>query len=137
MATRQTFQHELENLRADLQKMGDVVAQAIHDAVKSLATQNVELAQTVMAGDDIVDAMQINIEDKCNLLIARQQPMATDLRIISTGLKITTDLERIGDHAYDIANITTRLKNQPLIKPLVDIPRMAVLVEKMLKDSEL
>lgn len=135
MATRQTYQQELETLRRDLQKMGEVVAQAIHDAVQSLATQNVELAHKVMAGDDIVDDMQISIEDKCNLLIARQQPMARDLRIISTGLKITTDLERMGDHAYDIANITARLNNQPLIKPLVDIPRMAVLVEKMLKDS--
>ena len=135
MATRQTFQQELETLRGDLQRMGEIVAQAIHDAVQSLATQNVELARKVMADDDIVDDMQISIEDKCNLLIARQQPMARDLRIISTGLKITTDLERMGDHAYNIANVTLRLANQPLIKPLVDIPRMAAMVEKMLRDS--
>jgi phosphate transport system protein len=69
------------------------------------------------------------------VLIARQQPLARDLRVIGTGLKITTDLERMGDHAYDIAKITLAMNNQPLIKPLVDIPRMARLSQQMLKDS--
>ena len=135
MTTRQTYQQELDALRKDLVEMGEIVATAIHDAITSLATQDAELASKVKEGDDVIDDRQISIEDKCNLLIARQQPMARDLRIISTGLKITTDLERMGDHAYDIANVTLRLAHQPLIKPLVDIPRMAAMAEKMLKDS--
>ncbi|WP_050769620.1 MULTISPECIES: phosphate signaling complex protein PhoU [Sporomusaceae] len=115
--------------------MGNAVAMAIEDAVQSLAKQDVNLARKVIEGDDIIDKMEVDIEDKCMVLIARQQPLARDLRIISTGLKITTDLERIGDHAYDIANVTLRLAHQPLIKPLVDIPRMAGMAQKMLHNA--
>lgn len=135
MTTRQTYDQELETLRKELLLMGKLVAAAIDEAVTSLATQDVELAHKVIVGDDVIDNLEISIEDKCMVLIARQQPMARDLRIISTGLKITTDLERMGDHAYDIANVTLRLANQPLIKPLVDIPRMAKMAQKMLYDS--
>lgn len=135
MTVRQTYLQDLEALRHDLLRMGEIVSSAIHESVQSLAKQDVELARKVIDGDDVIDDMQISIEDKCNLLIARQQPLARDLRIISTGLKITTDLERMGDHAFDIANVTLRLAHQPLIKPLVDIPRMAEMAEKMLRDS--
>ena len=88
-----------------------------------------------MDGDDLIDSMQVEIEDRCISLIARQQPVATDLRILGTGLKITTDLERIGDHAFDIAKIVLLIGDEPLIKPLVDIPRMAVMAQSMLEDS--
>lgn len=135
MVTRQSFDQELESLREDLLRMGTQVNAAIRNAVQSLAKQDLELAQQVIAGDDVIDKMEENIEDKCMVLIARQQPLARDLRIIGTGLKITTDLERMGDHAYDIASVTMKLANQPLIKPLVDIPRMAAMAEKMLSDS--
>lgn len=135
MTTRQTYDQELETLRKELLSMGELVADAIDDAVTSLANQDLDLARKVIAGDDVIDNLEITIEDKCMVLIARQQPMARDLRIISTGLKITTDLERMGDHAYDIANVTLRLAGQPLIKPLVDIPRMAEMAQKMLYDS--
>lgn len=135
MTTRQTYDQELETLRKELLAMGELVAAAIDDAVTSLANQDLELARKVIAGDDVIDNLEISIEDKCMVLIARQQPMARDLRIISTGLKITTDLERMGDHAYDIANVTLRIAGQPLIKPLVDIPRMAEMAQKMLYDS--
>ena len=135
MVTRQSYDQELEALRQELLRMGRMVRDAIQNAVQSLARQDVELARQVMTGDDIIDQLEIDIEDKCMVLIARQQPMARDLRIIGTGLKITTDLERMGDHAYDIANVTLRLANQPLIKPLVDIPRMANMAQKMLSDS--
>ena len=135
MTTRQTYDQELETLRKELLGMGELVADAINDAVTSLANQDLDLAHKVIAGDDVIDNLEITIEDKCMVLIARQQPMARDLRIISTGLKITTDLERMGDHAYDIANVTLRLAGQPLIKPLVDIPRMAEMAQKMLYDS--
>lgn len=132
---RQSYDQELEGLRTELLRMGDLVGKAIEDAVQSLAKQDEELAKKVIAGDDVIDRLEIEIEDKCMVLIARQQPLARDLRIISTGLKITTDLERMGDHAFDIAKVTMRLSKQPLIKPLVDIPRMAWMAQQMLKDS--
>ncbi len=135
VSTRQSYNHELEALRKEIWDMGTLVSTAIENAVQSLARQDVELARKVMAGDDLIDNMEIDIEDKCMVLIARQQPLARDLRIIGTGLKITTDLERMGDHAFDIAQITLKLADQPLIKPLVDIPRMAEMTQKMLKDS--
>lgn len=135
VSTRQNYNQELEALRKEIWDMGTLVSNAIENAVQSLARQDVELAHRVMAGDDFIDNMEIDIEDKCMVLIARQQPLARDLRIIGTGLKITTDLERMGDHAFDIAQITLKLTGQPLIKPLVDIPRMAEMAQKMLKDS--
>ncbi|QDR83342.1 phosphate signaling complex protein PhoU [Sporomusa termitida] len=135
MTVRHNYDQELEQLRQSLLDMGTAVGSAIDDAVVSLARGDIELARKVMAFDDEIDQMEVGIEDKCMVLIARQQPMARDLRIIGTGLKITTDLERMGDHAYDIAKITLGLANQPLIKPLVDIPRMAQMAQKMLKDA--
>ncbi len=132
---RQSYEKELETLRLEILQMGELVSQAIEDAVQSLAKQDEQLARKVIAGDDAIDQMEVDIEDRCMVLIARQQPMARDLRIIGTGLKITTDLERMGDHAFDIAKVTVRLANQPLIKPLVDIPRMARMAQKMLADS--
>ena len=104
-------------------------------AVDALARRDKALARQVMDGDDVIDAMQVDIEDRCISLIARQQPVAKDLRILGTGLKITTDLERIGDHAFDIAKIVLLIGDEPLIKPLVDIPRMAVMAQSMLNDS--
>ncbi|VBB06382.1 phou full: phosphate transport system regulatory protein phou [Lucifera butyrica] len=135
MTTRHTYDQELENLRQDILRMGSLVQMAIHDAVQSLAKQDVELAQKVIDGDDVIDKLEIDIEDTCMLLIAKQQPLARDLRIIATGLKITTDMERVGDHAFDIAKIAQKTAKQPLIKPLIDIPRMAAMAQKMLQDS--
>jgi phosphate transport system protein len=135
MVTRHSYDQELELLRQSLLNMGNAVADAIDGAVIALAQQDNELARKVMDNDDEIDRMEIDIEDKCMVLIARQQPIARDLRVIGTGLKITTDLERMGDHAYDIARIALSLSEQPLIKPLVDIPRMARMAQKMLKDS--
>ena len=132
---RQSFDQDLESLRQDLVRMGEIVQVAIKDAVDALAKRDKGLARMVMDGDDAIDRMQVEIEDRCISLIARQQPVATDLRILGTGLKITTDLERIGDHAFDIAKIVLLIGDEPLIKPLVDIPRMAEIAQKMLKDS--
>lgn len=132
---RQSFDQELESLRQDLVRMGVVVQVAIRDAVDALARRDKALARSVMDGDDEIDRMQVEIEDRCISLIARQQPVATDLRILGTGLKITTDLERIGDHAFDIAKIVLLIGDEPLIKPLVDIPRMAGIAQQMLQDS--
>ena len=135
MTTRQIYDQSLENLRQDLLKMGSAVAVNIELAVQALVVQDEKLARKVLAGDDVIDRMEVDVDDKCMILIARQQPMARDLRILGTGLKISTDLERIGDHAYDIAKIALEMAHQPLLKPLVDIPRMAELAQKMLKDA--
>ena len=135
MTTRHNYDQELEGLRGEILKMGEAVSAAISDAVQSLAKQNEEMARKVIANDDIIDKMEIDIEDHCMVLFALQQPLARDLRVIGTGMKIATDLERMGDHAYDIANVTLRIANQPLLKPLVDIPRMAEMAQKMLNDA--
>ena len=132
---RQNFDQDLETLRQDLVRMGEIVQVSIKDAVDALAKRDKDLARRVMEGDDVIDRMQVEIEDRCISLIARQQPVATDLRILGTGLKITTDLERIGDHAFDIAKIVLLIGDELLIKPLVDIPRMAEISQQMLKDS--
>lgn len=132
---RQTYDQALNDLQQEILKMASLVEEAIFKAVQSLANQDVALAQLVIDGDELIDQMEIDIEDRCLRLIALQQPIARDLRIISTAIRIIAHLERMADHARHIARTTIRLDGQPLIKPLVDIPRMATLAQKMLKDS--
>ena len=130
---RGTFTKELALIQNDLMTMGQLVTQALADAVEALKTKNKELADSVIAGDDKIDEMQVIIEDKTVELIALQQPIAKDLRILSTAMKMTTDLERIGDHAKKIAKIANRIGQDPLFKPLVDIPIAAQMVQDMVK----
>lgn len=134
-STRHAFDRSLEELQQEILRMGSLVEQAIYNSVKSLASQDVSLAEEVIKGDSVIDQMELDIEDKCLKLIATQQPIAGDLRKISTGYKIITDLERMADNSVDIAKVTRRLAGQPLIKPLVDIPRMAALTQQMVKDG--
>jgi phosphate transport system protein len=133
--TRGSFETQLSSLREDLLKMGALVKDAVHRSVKALKEQDLELAQSIIDGDEIVDNLEHEIEHKCLMLLALQQPMAVDLRFIGTALKTVTDLERMADHAVDIAKIALRIGSEPHIKPLVDIPRMAALVELMLDDG--
>lgn len=135
MIIRFSFERALEELQHDILRMGSLVEQAIYDSVQSLAQQDLALAEKVIKGDDIIDDMETEIEDKCVRLLATQQPLATDLRTISAVFKIITDLERMGDHAIDIAKTTKRIANQPLIKPLIDIPRMAKITQQMVRDG--
>ena len=130
---RGTFTKELALIQNDLITMGQLVTQALADAVEALKTKNKDLADSVIAGDDKIDEMQVIIEDKTVELIALQQPIAKDLRILSTAMKMTTDLERIGDHAKKIAKIANRIGQDPLIKPFVDIPIAAQMVQEMVK----
>lgn len=134
MTTRQSFDRALEELQCKIVRMGGLVEKAIYESVQSLAKRDLELAQKVKDGDNEIDDMELEIEDECIKLIATQQPMARDLRYIGTGLRIITDLERMGDHANDIAKISLRLGTDPLIKPLIDIPKMAEIAQKMVKD---
>ena len=112
-----------------------MVEEAIHLSVESLAGQDLKLAQKIIDGDDQIDELALKIEEDCIRLIALQQPIAKDLRVIATILKTVVDLERIADHATDIAEITIRIGNDSLIKPLIDIPKMAKMAESMAHDS--
>ncbi|MFZ5817740.1 MAG: phosphate signaling complex protein PhoU [Bacillota bacterium] len=135
MTTRHSFHEQLAELQRDLLRMGIFVSEAIEKAVQSLARLDIPLAQQVIEGDDTVDQMLIDIEKRCLQLMALQQPMAGDLRSIGTALKIVTDLERMADHATDIAKITLRLEGERLIRELVHIPRMARRVQEMTREA--
>jgi phosphate transport system protein len=135
MTTRHSFHDELADLQRDLLKMGLFVTDAIQQAVRSLARLDAALARKVIEGDDTVDQMLIDIEKRCLQMMALQQPLASDLRAIGTILKIVTDLERMADHAVDIAKVTLRLEGETLIKELIDIPHMADRVQVMTKEA--
>ncbi len=133
--SRASFHTELKELQHQLMEMGVAVEEAIFYAVKSLADQDSTMAQQVIDRDDHIDAMEHKIEESCLRLLALQQPMASDLRVIGTALKIVTDLERMADHAVDIAEVTLKIGDQPLIKPLIDIPAMANIAKTMTRSA--
>lgn len=122
---RQYFDELLQNLNYDIIKMGGMIEDAIEKAIKALKERDVETAKKIIENDREIDDMEREIEKKCLSLLVRQQPMARDLRDISCALKLITDMERIGDHASDIADITIRLAGAEYIKKLVEIPQMA------------
>lgn len=128
---RDVFHLELEALNSEVLRMGTMVEDAIARSIKALEEQDMKLAQEVIDGDDLIDDLQLVIEDKCLAMLALQQPMAGDLRMIGTALKIVTDLERMADHAVDIARATHAIGHEPFIKPLIDIPKMAQLTKEM------
>lgn len=131
--TRTGFDAALENLNEDLLRMGSIVEKQIRQSVEALVNKDEELAKQIIENDDLVDNLQREIEGKCIKLIAREQPLAIDLRVIFTVSKIVTDLERMADHASNIAKAVKRLKSEDYIKELIDIPRMSAIIEKMLK----
>ncbi|MBL0385502.1 phosphate signaling complex protein PhoU [Tumebacillus sp. ITR2] len=135
MDSRKGFHYALDELQHGILKMGVMVEEAIYLAVKSLATQDLKIAESVIQNDKQINDRMIEIESLCLKLLALQQPMASDLRVIGTAMKIVTDLERIGDHAVDIAKTTRRLSGEPLVKPLVDTPRMADMIKEMLHEA--
>lgn len=130
--SRKNFDAELLNLHDELSRMGEVVKIQISNSIEALVSQNMTLANKIIENDDLVDDLEKEIEDKCIKLIATRQPLAIDLRSVFTMSKIVTDLERIADHAVDIAKIAKQLEGQKYIKELIDIPRMATIVEEMI-----
>lgn len=134
MDTRSSYHHSLNELRDKLLRMGAKVENQIHEAVESLKTLDEKKAKETIANDDQIDEMMLKIEERCLRLIALQQPMASDLRIIGMAIKIAIDLERIADHAVDIAKITLRFSGDNPIKPLEDIPLMADIAKQMLRE---
>jgi len=133
--SRNFFDRELNELHIDMIKMGSLVEESIDNTIIALKNQDIELARKVFTDDDIIDDYEQKIERRCLNLIARQQPLAKDLRTISAALKIITDMERIADHSSDIAEITLRMAQEKYIKPLIDIPRMAELAKQMVNKS--
>ena len=132
---RNQFFKQLEELNKQLLKMGEKVQNIVEQSVEALKNQDLILAKKVLQIDDEIDLLEHEIEQQCIHLIALQQPIAKDLRVIATVLKIITDLERIGDHAVNIANVTLDIGKEPFVKPLLDLPRMAKLSIEMVKKS--
>ncbi len=132
---RQKFDAGLEELRKALIVMGEKVETALIDSVTSLKENNRDLAEQVIAKDRELNEYEAKISDMGSQLIALQQPVAKDLRRILISFKMASDLERMGDLAVDIAKTVRRINGEPLIKPLVDIPRMAEIVREMIQDS--
>jgi phosphate transport system protein len=133
--TNRQYEEELRSLRAGLLKMGGLVERQIAEAVESLVDRNTEQARQTIARDAEVNRMDVESDERCIRLLALHQPAASDLRFITTGLKITTDLERIGDNAVNICERAIELNEEPQIKPYIDIPRMATIAQTMVKDS--
>jgi len=126
---------ELKSLNQDILKMGAFAEEAIYKSVEALKNRDKTLAKSVIANDNNVDQLELTIDEKCIDLIARYQPMAKDLRLITTGMKINAELERIADIAVDIAQRTLELVDKPLLKPLVDIPKLTSVAQNMVKMS--
>ena len=132
---RYHFETELQALRNQLLTMGGLVEERVHRAVQALIHRKEDDASRVIAQDDEINDLQMDIDDRCLKLLATQTPLAVDLRLITSAMKINADLERIGDQAVNIAESVLVLIPQPPLKPLIDIPRMATIAEKMIRDA--
>jgi phosphate transport system protein len=126
---------ELEGLRDDLVRMAGLAEASIGLAVKALVSRDAEMARQVIASDDAINTLEVEVDERCLRTMARYQPEARDLRFLAMALKINNDLERMGDQAVNIAERTLELLKEPLLKPLIDIPRMAELAQRMVKES--
>ena len=129
---RQTFEREMQQLQDELLVLGSMVEKAIADSVDTLKRRDVEGSRRVIAADRLINEKRYQIEANTLTIIATQQPIASDLRVLASTLEIAAELERIGDYAKGIANINIMIGEQPLVKPLVDIPRMAEKTRDML-----
>lgn len=132
MEIRTTFHKSLKEIQDELLAMGNMVEKALLRSIEALKTRNIALAQQVIDDDAIVDKKRYGIEEKSIQLIATQQPMASDLRTIISIISIVAELERIGDHAEGISKIVLLIGNEPPLKPLIDLPRMAEKTASML-----
>jgi phosphate transport system protein len=135
MEIRTTFHRKLKEIQDDILLMGSMSNKAILSSVEALKYRNLELAKRIVDNDQKINQKRFEIEEKCIELIATQQPMASDLRTIVAVLNIVTELERIGDYALGIARIVIMIGDEPPLKPLIDIPRMADKTVDMLKRS--
>ncbi|HOW43486.1 MAG TPA: phosphate signaling complex protein PhoU [Candidatus Omnitrophota bacterium] len=129
------FDEELETLYKDILKMGVMAQEAIFKSIEALKNRDKHGAQEVINTDSKIDNLELLIDEKCIDLIARHQPMAKDLRFITTGMKINAELERIADLAVDISQRVLELVDKPILKPLIDIPKLSVIAQNMVHDA--
>jgi phosphate transport system protein len=127
------FDEELKDLSQDILKMGICAEEAIHNAIEALKNRDAGLAKGVIGDDAKIDSLELTIDEKCIDLIARHQPLANDLRFITSAMKLNSELERIADIAVDIAQRVMEIAGKPLLKPLVDIPKLTVIAQGMVK----
>ncbi|MCL2508164.1 MAG: phosphate signaling complex protein PhoU [Oscillospiraceae bacterium] len=132
---RINFENKLKELHAEIIGMGSFVETAINDSIRAFKTNDIGLCKEIIENDQVVDEMEKNIESKCLWLIAREQPIASDLRQITTALKIITDMERIGDHASDISELVMRLPGKNSFADSIHIPQMAANAMEMVKNA--
>ncbi len=135
MEIRTAFHKHLQEIQNDILAMGSMVEKAINSSIQALKTRNIDLAHQIQENDRRINQKRFDIEEKCIELIATQQPMAGDLRIIVAILNIIVELERIGDYAVGNARIVIIIGDEPPLKPLIDIPRMAEKTNEMLRRS--
>lgn len=129
------FDEELQLLHKDILKMGALAQEAIYKSVEALKSRDKAAAEEIIKGDSKIDRLEVDIDEKCIDLIARHQPLASDLRFITTGMKINSELERIADLAVDISQRALELANKPLLKPLIDIPKLSMVAQDMVRDA--
>ena len=129
---RTNFEHEIQNLKDEIIILGSMVEQAMLDSVEAMRKRDMEWSKKIIANDITINQVRFKLENQVMVLIATQQPMARDLRVIASILEVISELERMGDYAKGIAVITIRMDGQPLLKPLIDIPRMALKSSDML-----
>ncbi len=129
------LEHDLSDLKDRVLGMGSLVEDAIRKSIKALVERERDLALAVIDGDHVINTYDVEIEEECIRLLAIWQPTGSNLRFITTAIKIITDLERMGDMAVDICERAVELMEEPQLKPYIDIPRMAEASQKMLKDS--
>lgn len=129
------FDEELKDLHKDILKMAIMSQQAIHKSIEALRNRDKLQAQEVIDTDVEIDELELIIDEKCIDLIARHQPMAGDLRFIATGMKVNAELERIADLAVDISQRVLELVDKPILKPLIDIPKLSTVAQNMIRDA--
>lgn len=133
--SRPTLDHEFIALRDNILRLASLVEDVIQQSMQALKHQDVELSRQIIAGDQKINSLRYRIEEDAYLILARQQPTARDLRYVIAAIHIAIELERMGDYASGVAKLNLELSQYPLIKPLIDIPRMADAVRMMLRDA--
>ena len=129
------FQEDLDTLKERLLAMGGLAEERVREAVRALTERDPGAVDGILIGDEPINDLHMEVDDRCFKLLALHQPMAADLRVIVAAVKINTDLERVGDLAVNIAEAAKRYLQHPPVKPLIDIPRMGDLAQKMLRDA--
>ncbi len=135
MTARLSFEHELQLLKDNLKEMGQLIESAIEKTLEAFESQDEEIAKDIIQGDRNINDIEKTIESRCLSLILKQQPVARDLRIVTAALKVVTDMERIGDHAADIAEMIIRERREPIFNLVKHIPEMGRAAKEMVHDA--